>query len=264
MRPGADRPRTTADNRSAEPAGVSGSSPSPEPHWAKSGGWATPHQPPGLHRLYRRPAVIARAISRHFNRLYYYRFERTLAKTTWMGVPVLKTPADLWVYQEIIWEIRPKLVVEAGTYKGGSALFLASLLDLLGNGEVLTIDIASMPDRPQHDRVSYLEGSSVAPEVVERVRSVARDPVLVILDSDHGRDHILAELHAYGNLVTPGSYLIVEDTNLNGNPVLPGWGPGPAEAVAEFLAERDDYVADSSREKFMLTQNPNGYLRRRS
>jgi len=233
-----------------------------ESHWAKSGGWATPHRPPGLHRLYRRPAAIGRAISRHFNRAYYYRFERTLGKTTWMGVPLLKTPADLWVYQEILCEVRPKIVVETGTYRGGSALFLASLLDLLGNGEVATIDIESMPDRPQHHRITYLEGDSVSQAVVERVRSIARDPVMVILDSDHRRDHVLAELRAYGDLVTPGSYLIVEDTNINGHPVLPRWGPGPAEAVAEFLRERDDYVADRAREKFMLTLNPGGYLRR--
>ena len=86
---------------------------------------------------------------------------------------------------------------------------------------------------------------------------------MVVLDSDHTRDHVAEELRLYAPLVTSGCYLVVEDTNVNGNPVLPEFGPGPQEAVAEFLAQTDDFEVDHEREKLMLTFNPNGYLRRR-
>ncbi len=99
---------------------------------------------------------------------------------------------------------------------------------------------------------------------VTAAASAADGPVIVILDSDHSRDHVLAELRAYADIVTPGGYCIVEDTNVNNHPVLPHWGPGPMEAVDAFLAERDDFEIDPWRERFMLTMNPRGYLRRRA
>jgi cephalosporin hydroxylase len=198
-----------------------------------------------------------------FHRLYYAQLERTWTQTYWMGTVVLKCPLDLWIYQEILYEVQPDLIVECGTYKGGSALFLASICDLMGHGEVVTIDIDPLPNRPVHSRLHYLTGSSSSPEILQNVmnRALAKT-VLVILDSDHSCSHVLEELRSYRQMVTPGSYLIVEDTCINGHPLLPNFGPGPMEAVAAFLQEAPEYSADISREKLYLTFNPRGFLRR--
>jgi cephalosporin hydroxylase len=205
-----------------------------------------------------------RQIARRFHRLFYESGTRTWSNTRWLGVPMQKCAFDLWVYQELLDELRPAVIVECGTAEGGSALFLASICDLLGEGEVVTVDIREMGGRPEHDRVTYLTGSSTAPEIVQAVRERVggRSPVVVLLDSNHERDHVLAEMRLYGPLVTPGSYLVVEDSNVNGNPVLPEFGPGPAEAIDAFLAESDEFTVDESREKYLLTFNPRGYLRK--
>jgi cephalosporin hydroxylase len=181
-------------------------------------------------------------------------------------VPAQKCVFDLWVYQEILHELRPAAIVECGTANGGSALFLASVCDLLGLGKVITVDIVDKPGRPSHERITYVTGSSTDPEVVARVRGLVGNgaPVLVILDSDHERDHVLNELRLYAPLVSAGSYLIVEDSNVNGHPVVSDFGPGPAEAVEQFLVETEEFEVDRSREKFFLTFNPNGYLRKRA
>jgi cephalosporin hydroxylase len=200
-----------------------------------------------------------------FHRLYYGRREQTWGSTFWLGHRVLKCPLDLWSYQEILHDVRPELIVETGTYLGGSALFLASICDLLGQGKVLTIDVDRRDDRPRHPRITYLTGSSTSNAILRRVRRRAKGAsrVLVILDSGHAKDHVLAEMDVYAPLVTPGSYLVVEDTNLNGHPVERGHGPGPAEAVAEFLERNDAFVRDERRERFLLTFNPGGYLEKR-
>jgi cephalosporin hydroxylase len=199
-----------------------------------------------------------------FHTLYYDRREQTWGNTFWLGHHLLKCPLDLWAYQEILHEVQPELIIETGTYRGGSALFLASMSDLLRRGQVLTIDSARQSGRPRHRRITYLTGSSTSDKILRQVRRRARgqSTVLVILDSGHGKDHVLAELHAYAPFVTPGSYLIVEDTNLNGHPVESDHGPGPAEALAEFLEGNDAFVRDESREKFLLTFNPGGYLKK--
>jgi cephalosporin hydroxylase len=112
-------------------------------------------------------------------------------------VPLQKCPLDLWIYQEILTGLRPAVIVESGTAFGGSAHFLASLCELLGQGEVVSIDVEAYPDRPSHERLTYLEGSSTDPHIVAAVKEVvdARSPVLVILDSDHSKEHVLSELH---------------------------------------------------------------------
>ena len=203
--------------------------------------------PRGLHSLYRRPRV-ERALARHFNRAYYYGAERRIFGRSWLGHTTLKYPTDLWAYQELLAEVRPGAVLETGTYRGGSALFLATVLDALGAGEVVSVDTMRMAGLPEHPRIAYLTGSSIDPEIVDRVRAEigAARPVVVILDADHHRDHVLGELRAYADLVDPGSYMVVEDTNVNGHPILPGYGPGPGEAVTQFLSEREDFVADLS------------------
>jgi cephalosporin hydroxylase len=155
-----------------------------------------------------------------------------------MGIQTAKCPLDLWIFQEIITETKPDLIIEAGTHMGGSALFLASVCDLFDRGEVVTIDITELPDRPQHPRITYLLGSSMDDGVVAEVkrRAATAERVMLILDSDHTEAHVYKELSLLGPLVTPGCYLIVEDTIVNGNPVLPDFGPGPAEGLARYLA----------------------------
>lgn len=197
-----------------------------------------------------------------FHRLYYNAKEQTFLSTFWLGVPAQKYPSDLWIYQEIIMEIKPDLIIECGTAKGGSALFMASVLEILGKGQVVTIDIEPSGGKPHHKRIEYLVGSSVAKDIQEQVARLVsnKERVMVVLDSDHHKQHVLNELRIYSPFVTRGSYLIVEDTNLNGNPVFPEFGPGPMEAVSQFLQGNTEFVVDSSREKFYMTANPGGYL----
>jgi cephalosporin hydroxylase len=195
----------------------------------------------------------------------YYQQPAYWAGTYWLGIHCVKSPLDLWIYQEIVYETRPDLIVETGTWQGGSALYFASLLDLIGSGRVLSIDLEPVRDElPEHPRIAYWGGrSSVDPEVLGDVRGEARDrTVMVVLDSDHRKEHVLEELRLYAPLVTPGSYIVVEDTILNGHPVSPEFGPGPMEAAEEFLRSDSSFTADRRREKLYLTFNPKGYLRR--
>lgn len=206
-------------------------------------------------------------IVRQFHELYYnigLARQGTWSKTYWMGVPTQKCPLDLWIYQELLFEIQPEVIIETGTASGGSALFLAQMCDLLGKGRVLSVDAAIPTTVPQHPRIHYLMGSSTDPVMFQQVQSLATglSPALVILDSDHSRAHVLRELELYSPLVTPGSYLIVEDTNINGHPAYPDFGPGPMEALDEFLRRRPPFIIDSDREKFLMTQNPRGFLRK--
>jgi cephalosporin hydroxylase len=181
-----------------------------------------------------------------------------------MGILAQKCPLDLWVYQEILWEIRPDLILECGTAQGGSAIFLASICDLLNRGKIISIDTEDRKGRPPHKRIEYWLGSSIQEEIMARVKAEAanKEKVMIILDSDHHKEHVLKELRIYSPLVTRGSYLIVEDTNINGHPVLPEFGPGPMEAVAEFLEGNPGFVIDEGKEKFFMTFNPRGFLLR--
>jgi cephalosporin hydroxylase len=205
-----------------------------------------------------------RRVVRQFHQIYYAAKGRTWKNTYWRGVPVLKCPLDLWVYQEILDEVRPDVIVETGTMHGGSAYYLASICDLLGHGVVVSIDIEPRRDRPEHPRITYLTGSSTDPDIVAQVdeRIAEQAQVMVILDSDHSREHVLGELDVWHSKVSVGSYLIVEDTNINDHPVAEHRGPGPWEAVAEWLPGHSGFRRDATREKFFLTFNPRGYLKR--
>jgi cephalosporin hydroxylase len=181
----------------------------------------------------------------------------------WLGVQALKNPLDLWIYQEIVAETRPELIVETGTWRGGSALYLASICDLLGAGEIVSIDVAPLrEDYPRHPRITYLGGrSSTDPDVLAEVGERAGGrPILVILDSDHAQAHVEAELDAYAPLVPVGCYVVVEDSNIG--QIRKDLMPGPLQAVETFLAKTDEFEIDREREKFLLTFNPSGYLRR--
>ena len=206
-----------------------------------------------------------RATVDDFHKLYYNGLEGEgciHARTYWMKVPCLKCPLDMWMYQEIIAESQPDLVIESGTYMGGSALFIAHLMDILGKGEVITIDNQELP-RPTHPRIRYAKGSSTDSQLLDALLN-DRPPEtrLVILDSDHSKQHVLNELNLLARHVSVGSYVIVEDTNLNGHPTYESFGDGPFEAVEEFLSTTDSFVVDESREKFLMTFNPRGYLKR--
>lgn len=206
-----------------------------------------------------RPAVVDL-----FHALYYDNARFTWQNTFWRGVPVAKCPLDLWVYQEILVELRPDVIIEAGTYNGGSALYLAAVCDMIANGRIYTIDVVEQPDRPIHERIEYLLGSSTSDDIISYLQTQIdeEETVLVFLDSDHRKEHVLCEMEFYHRFVTPGSYLIVEDTNIHGHPVFRDHGPGPMEAVDEFLQSHRDFVVDHSREKFLLSFNPRGYLKR--
>ena len=206
-------------------------------------------------------------VVREFHELYYQRWSTGSGDTknlSWFGYHLIKTPLDLWIYQELLVRTRPDIVVQTGTFNGGSALYLAMMQDLMGHGWVISIDIEDRPNRPIHPRLSYITGSSVDQGVVAYVfKQVGAGRAMVILDSDHHAGHVYNELIAYSPLVQLGDYLIVEDTNLNGHPVYADFGPGPMEAVDKFLAEHDSFSVDTGCERFLMTLNPGGYLRRR-
>jgi cephalosporin hydroxylase len=215
-----------------------------------------------------------RKIVRDFHSLYYGHWQKgsgTLS-IVWRGYSAIKCPLDLWMYQELIHRRRPDLIVETGTALGGSALFLADVCELIANGRVISIDISNERNRealPSHPRLTYLTGSSADPAIVEKVHAAARaigpvPEIMVILDSDHFAVHVMRELLAYAPMIQPGGYLIVEDGNVNGRPILPSFGPGPAEATDVFLKNNVTFEVDPHCERFLMTCNPGGYLRRKT
>jgi len=211
------------------------------------------------------PPVVRDAIVQQFHNLWFGAGTNTwFNNCLYRGTPVLKHPFDLWIYQELVDRLRPELIIETGTWSGGSARYLADLCDLFGTGRVVSIDVEHQGEVPEHPRVTYLLGSSTAPAIVDEVRNQLPPDghVLVMLDSDHSADHVYAELEAYAPMVTLDSYLIVEDTAVNGHPVWPSYGPGPHEAVEKFLETTRDFEVDRGPEKFMFTSNRDGFLKR--
>lgn len=207
--------------------------------------------------------VRARAAA--FHEVYYY--NRLWEQAHWFGVPAWKCPLDLWIVQEILAETKPDVIVECGTALGGSAMYFASLCRLAGKGRIISIDVKDPAGLPSDPLVEYIQGSSIDPETLERVRPmIAPDErVMLVLDSLHNASHVRAELELWGGIVSPGCYCVVEDTNINGHPVFtdyePDAGAGAYEAVEDFLATTDRFVRDPAREKLLLTFNPGGFLR---
>lgn len=197
----------------------------------------------------------------------FYASPHTHTFTNWCGVPILKNPLDLWIYQELIWDLQPDLIIETGTAYGASALYFAMMQDRRNaSGRVISIDIEPHEKLPKHQRVLFLTGSSTDPTILAHVRAIARghERVMVVLDSDHSEAHVLDELECYAPLVTPGQFLVVEDTNINGRPVERDWmgGPGPAMAVDRWLPQHPEFQADILAERMMMTFYPDGWLRR--
>ncbi len=211
----------------------------------------------------RAPAIpIADDLRNTFTNAYF----RSLAwrETTWIGEPLENAPTDLMTYQEIVNDVRPDWIVETGTGRGGRAFFLATICDLIGHGRVLSIDAKTAPSLPAHGRITFLTGRADDPDVVQRARdTVGPDAkVLVILGSRTRRERTRKEFDAYAPLVALGSYVIVEHTVLNGFPIDASFGPGPHEALRRIMNVRDDFLADTEREKHGLTFNQGGFLRR--
>jgi cephalosporin hydroxylase len=190
---------------------------------------------------------------------------------TWRGTHVHKSPMDLWNYQEIIHALRPSLLIEFGSWAGGSTQYFASVLRDLGQPfRVLSVDIdhSRVKDIHGDENIIFMTADSASAEVADRIaglRAQFPGPVFAILDSDHAKKHVLAEMLSLRPLLRSGDYLIVEDSNINGHPVLRGFGPGPYEAIEEyFIVNPDDYVHDLQREtKFGFTFAPNGFLIRK-
>lgn len=183
---------------------------------------------------------------------------------SWMGVPALKNPLDAWVYQELVWDTRPDVIVEVGNAYGGSTLMLAHLCDLAGHGRVIGVDIDHdrVPQKVRdHPRVELVTGDAAACALAVATLVGPDRNVLVIEDSSHSAPQTLAVLEAYAPLVQPGGIMVCEDTVCH-HGVDDGPDPGPAEAVAEFLHRHDDWAANPTLERFGVTWNAGGWLRR--
>jgi cephalosporin hydroxylase len=201
---------------------------------------------------------------------------------SWWGVPIIQMPADVMVTQEVVFARQPDIIIETGVARGGSVVFMASLLQLIGKGKVIGFDIDirahnrdSIERHPMASRIELIEGPSTTEGTLARVRRriPAGASVMVVLDSDHGRDHVLAELRAYGPMVTPGQYLVVADTLLGRlepeqTPTRRSktWAKGdePLTGLNTYLAETDLFEPDPVLNgKLVLASSPGGYVRRR-
>lgn len=199
---------------------------------------------------------------------------------TWLGLPMIQMPPDIVAMQEVIWATKPQLIIETGVARGGSVIMSSSMLQLIGEGQVVAIDIDIRPhnrqaieEHPLSHRVQLIQGSSVDAAVVDEVRALAEgvERVMVVLDSNHTHEHVLAELEAYAPMVTPGQYLVVADTVVERIPAQEHrprpWGPGdnPETAMVEYLATHPGFEPDEHlNAKLLMTSSPGGYLRRRA
>lgn len=199
---------------------------------------------------------------------------------TWMGIPIIQLPADIMATQEVIWKTKPDIIIETGVARGGSVLFMASILEMMGNGQVIGVDIdirkhnrESIEAHPMSKRVTLIEGGSVDDSILKQVRANIPDGarVMVVLDSDHSRDHVLEECRAYGPMVTKDCYMVVADTLVghldekeapqNRSQV---WykGNDPLTALQDYMLESDRFEIDLEiNGKLVLSSSPGGYLR---
>jgi cephalosporin hydroxylase len=220
--------------------------------------------------------LSGRWLSRAQEKRYSYHFD-------WLGLPIIQYPQDIVAMQEIIWSVKPDLIIETGIARGGSVIFYASMLELLaqcgqGDGSVLAVDIdirphnrAAIAEHPLARRIEIIQGSSIAAQTIAQIRASAegKERILVCLDSNHTHDHVLEELRAYGSLVSVGSYAVVFDTlveDLSAAAVGDRpWGKGnnPKTAVWEFLKENACFEIDRSiHGKLQVTVAPDGFLKR--
>lgn len=197
-------------------------------------------------------------------------------EVNWLGIPIIQNPYDMIVMQELIYELRPDLIIETGVAHGGSLIYYASILELLGHGKVIGIDVdirehnrILLDKHPMIKRVEMIEGSSIDQAIIKSVESQINpgDIVLVILDSDHTKPHVYAELNAYKDLVSKGSYMVVFDTFMPYLVGLKGETPhfkndSAMDAVRAFLSKNQEFKVDQLRNKFFVTSCPDGFLRK--
>lgn len=195
----------------------------------------------------------------------------------WFGLPIIQTPDDIVGMQEIIWETKPQVIIETGFARGGSAVFYSSLLTLIGDGRVVSVDIdfrrhnrEAVVNHIMGERITFVEGSSTAPETLERVRELLPENsrIMVVLDSNHSHRHVLEELRLYAPFVSVGQYLVVSDTGIDHMPLQlhrpREWGPGnsPMSALDEYRRETDRFEDDElMNNKLLITSSRGGYLR---
>ncbi len=198
-------------------------------------------------------------------------------ETTWLGVPIIQIPEDIVLLQELVFSVKPDVIIECGIAHGGALVLYASLLELLGNGKVIGIDIEirshnrkSIENHPMSKRIKLIEGNSIDNKTIELVKKYIKSDstVLVCLDSDHSKNHVLNELKTYRDFVTPGSYIVVFDTimpdliGVEGS--KPTWNEdSPMAAIKEFLEVNHDFEIDEDYNKLYVSYNPNGFLRRK-
>lgn len=213
-------------------------------------------------------SIPDQAVIDGFHQLYYHG-AGTWLQNTFLGFPIQQCPFDMQLYQELIVRVRPEFVLQTGVMSGGSLLYFATLLDAINADAaalVVGVDVAlsDMARTLDHPRIRLIEGDSLAASTMDRVRTLVGQRLgMVSLDSDHSQGHVLGEMRAYAGLVGIGSYLVVEDTNINGHPVYPNSGPGPLEAVDDFLKEDGRFLSDDDvwrRNLFSFHQH--GWLRR--
>jgi len=213
---------------------------------------------------------LIHSLAKRYYHLWYYN-TGVWQQTTWMGVQTYKSPMDMWNYQEILYFLKPSVIIEFGTWKGGSALFFSSVMQQIGRPYVvISVDITEsrISEQTKSDpNIRLLTMSSAAPEVRQTLLALRHDypgPAFAILDSDHSKQHVLAEMTNLRDILVAGDYLVVEDSNINGHPVAKSFGPGPYEAIQEYFRMfPHDYEHDFDRErKFGFSFAPNGFLRR--
>jgi len=185
-------------------------------------------------------------------------------KSTYFGIPAIKAPTDAWVYQEIIYDMKPDVIIEIGNEQGGSTLMLAHMLDLIGKGKIIGVDINQSVLYQQvkdHPRITFIEGDAC--ELYDQVTAHLSegDRILVIEDSSHTYDNTLNVLRKYSDLTRVGDYFIVEDSNCH-HGIDEGPNPGPYEAIDDFIASTNKYKIDRSKESYLITSNPKGFLKR--
>ena len=203
---------------------------------------------------------------------YSYHFE-------WLGLPIIQYPQDIMAYQEIIWNVKPDLIIETGIARGGSLVLSASMLQLIGKGQVLGIDINIEKENRKRiethflkKRIKMIQGSSVDENIIKQVKKIAKNKkkIIVVLDSNHAHEHVLKELENYSQFVKKGCYLIVFDTIIEDIPQRIAkktkrvWGKGnsPKSAMKEFLKKNSRFVMDTKiDDKLQISVAPNGYLK---
>jgi cephalosporin hydroxylase len=197
---------------------------------------------------------------------------------SWLGLPIIQLPQDIVAMQEIMWQVKPDLVIETGVAYGGSLIFYASMMEMLGgDGQVVGIDVdlknenrSAIQNHPLYKRITIIDGSSIDSTVAQRVCELAqgKKSILVVLDSNHTYKHVLAELELYSKLVTKDSYLVVFDTVIEDMPdtfsPYKKWSENnnPKAAVRDFLKQNDRFVIDKfTEDKLLITASPDGYLK---